>query len=170
MLFDVNRAIMSMLSINDASRTKGLGSICYRRSLENPFFQMSVKLYSFAAEAERFLGRYSQMEIYCREVTGKPLQVIEEQCRASISQMVELKKEEKASCLQKYWQLYLFFMGASSNTVELGGKAMDEKEVLLSTGPSHVTCILVKMFGRYELGAHLVIKKGDQQYLKTEEP
>eukprot|EP00957_Ditylum_brightwellii_P110778 8449312-Ditylum_brightwellii.AAC.1 len=32
---------------------------------------------------------------------------------------------------------------------------MDEKEVLLSTGPSHVTCILVKMSGRYELGAHL---------------
>eukprot|EP00957_Ditylum_brightwellii_P173395 13202200-Ditylum_brightwellii.AAC.1 len=42
---DVNHAIMSMLSIDDASRTEGLASICYRRTLENPFFLLEfVKL------------------------------------------------------------------------------------------------------------------------------
>ena len=29
---------------------------------------LAVKLYSLAAETEGFLGRHSQMEIYCREV------------------------------------------------------------------------------------------------------
>eukprot|EP00957_Ditylum_brightwellii_P038678 2923636-Ditylum_brightwellii.AAC.1 len=62
-------------------------------------------------------------------MTGKPLKVIEEQCQASITQMVELKEEECASCLRMYWQLYLDLMGSSDNTVELSGKAMDEKEL-----------------------------------------
>eukprot|EP00957_Ditylum_brightwellii_P204730 15340585-Ditylum_brightwellii.AAC.1 len=33
--------------------------------------EMAVKLYSLAAEAERFLGRYRQMEIYCCEVLAQ---------------------------------------------------------------------------------------------------
>eukprot|EP00957_Ditylum_brightwellii_P140184 10681857-Ditylum_brightwellii.AAC.1 len=42
---DVNQAIMSMLSTDDVSRTDGLASICYRRTLGNPFFLLEfVKL------------------------------------------------------------------------------------------------------------------------------
>eukprot|EP00957_Ditylum_brightwellii_P029828 2256456-Ditylum_brightwellii.AAC.1 len=42
---DVNGAIMSLLSIDDTSRTEGLASICYRRTLGNPFFLLEfVKL------------------------------------------------------------------------------------------------------------------------------
>eukprot|EP00957_Ditylum_brightwellii_P042795 3240286-Ditylum_brightwellii.AAC.1 len=42
---DVNQAIMSMLSIDDAPRTEGLASICYKRTLGNPFFLLEfVKL------------------------------------------------------------------------------------------------------------------------------
>eukprot|EP00957_Ditylum_brightwellii_P065491 4967762-Ditylum_brightwellii.AAC.1 len=42
---DVNQSIMSMLSIDDALRTHGLASICYRRTLEHPFFLLEfVKL------------------------------------------------------------------------------------------------------------------------------
>eukprot|EP00957_Ditylum_brightwellii_P096407 7341868-Ditylum_brightwellii.AAC.1 len=33
--------------------------------------QMAVKLYSLAAEAERVLGCYSQMEIHCSEVLAQ---------------------------------------------------------------------------------------------------
>ena len=60
-------------------------------------------------------------------------------------------------------------MGSSNNNVELSGKAMDEKEVVF-TPVLHVHFIIVKtiassLFGRYELGAHLVIEKGDEQYL-----
>eukprot|EP00957_Ditylum_brightwellii_P175505 13362466-Ditylum_brightwellii.AAC.1 len=103
-------------------------------------------------------------------MTGKPLKVIEEQCQTSITQTVELKEEEKASCLRTYWQLSLNLMGSSNNTVELSGKAMNENEIVF-TPFSHVTFTLVKtiassLFGRYELGAHLAIEKGDQQYLK----
>eukprot|EP00957_Ditylum_brightwellii_P016341 1228412-Ditylum_brightwellii.AAC.1 len=84
--------------------------------------------------------------------------------------MVELKEEEQASCLRMYWQLYLNLMGLSNNTVELSGKAMDEKDIVI-TPFSHVTFIVVKtiassLFGKYELGAHLAIEKGDQQFLK----
>eukprot|EP00957_Ditylum_brightwellii_P173271 13191366-Ditylum_brightwellii.AAC.1 len=35
---EVNRVIMALLSIDDENRTKGLSSICYRRTLGNPFF------------------------------------------------------------------------------------------------------------------------------------
>eukprot|EP00957_Ditylum_brightwellii_P108529 8277924-Ditylum_brightwellii.AAC.1 len=35
---DDNQAIPSMLSIDDASRTAGLSSICYRSTMGNPFF------------------------------------------------------------------------------------------------------------------------------------
>jgi len=33
--------------------------------------QKAVKLYFLAAEAERFLGRYSEVEIYCGEVLAQ---------------------------------------------------------------------------------------------------
>eukprot|EP00957_Ditylum_brightwellii_P024480 1847625-Ditylum_brightwellii.AAC.1 len=61
-------------------------------------------------------------------------------------------------------------MGSSNNTVELSGKAMDEKEMVFAP-VSRVMFTLVKtivssLFGRYELGAHLAIEKGKQQYLK----
>eukprot|EP00957_Ditylum_brightwellii_P088812 6763473-Ditylum_brightwellii.AAC.1 len=61
-------------------------------------------------------------------------------------------------------------MGSSNSTVELDGKAMDEKEVIF-TDASHTPFVVVKtiascLFGRYELGAHLAIKKGDKQILK----
>eukprot|EP00957_Ditylum_brightwellii_P036776 2785421-Ditylum_brightwellii.AAC.2 len=61
-------------------------------------------------------------------------------------------------------------MGSSNNIVELSGKAMDEKEVVF-TPISHAAFIIVNtialsLFGRYELGAHLAIEKGDHQFLK----
>jgi len=61
-------------------------------------------------------------------ITGKPLKVIEEQCQASITQMVELKEEDQASMQRMYWQLSLNLMRLSNNTVELSGNAMDEKK------------------------------------------
>eukprot|EP00957_Ditylum_brightwellii_P104264 7942001-Ditylum_brightwellii.AAC.1 len=102
--------------------------------------------------------------------TGKPLKLIEEQYQASITQMVELKEKEQASCLRMCWQSYLNLIGSSNNTVEVSDKAMDEKEIVF-TPVSHPTFIFVKtiafiLFGRYELGVHLAIEKGDQQYLK----
>eukprot|EP00957_Ditylum_brightwellii_P194403 14805442-Ditylum_brightwellii.AAC.1 len=47
---------------------------------------------------------------------------------------------------------------------------MDEKEVVF-TPVSHAHFIFVKtiassLFGRYELGVHLAIEKGDQQFLR----
>eukprot|EP00957_Ditylum_brightwellii_P137246 10464012-Ditylum_brightwellii.AAC.1 len=61
-------------------------------------------------------------------------------------------------------------MGSSNNTVELSGKAMDEKEVVFSP-VSHAIFVVTKtiacnLFGRYELGAQLAIEKGDKRYLK----
>jgi len=108
--------------------------------------------------------------VFVLHATGKPLKVIEEQCQASITQMVELKEEEQASHLRMYWQLYFNLMGSSNNTVELSGKAMNEKEIVF-TPSSHVAFICVKtiacsLFGMYELGAHLAIEKGDKQYFK----
>eukprot|EP00957_Ditylum_brightwellii_P063687 4833811-Ditylum_brightwellii.AAC.1 len=81
--------------------------------------------------------------------------------------MVELK-EEAAPGLRILWHLYLYVMGSSNNTVELSGNSMDEKKVDLVT---HATFIAVKtiassLFGKYELGAHLAVKKGEQQFLK----
>eukprot|EP00957_Ditylum_brightwellii_P132700 10119160-Ditylum_brightwellii.AAC.1 len=85
--------------------------------------------------------------------------------------MVELKEEDQASCLRMHWQLCFNLMGSSNNTVEFSGKAMDEKEVVILTRPRHATFLYVKtvassLFGRYELGAHLAIEKGDLEYLK----
>eukprot|EP00957_Ditylum_brightwellii_P115952 8844389-Ditylum_brightwellii.AAC.1 len=84
--------------------------------------------------------------------------------------MVELKEEEQALCLRMYWQLCLNLMGSSDNTIKFSGKAMNEKEII-HTGTSHAVCLYIKtvassLFGRYKLGAHLAIEKGDQQYVK----
>lgn len=103
-------------------------------------------------------------------VIGKPLSMVQEECKLSISQMVELKEEEQASCLRLYWQLCLNLMGSSNNTVKISGNAMDEEEVVFGPG-SHANFIIVKtvasnMFGRYELGAHQVIGSTDKQYFK----
>eukprot|EP00957_Ditylum_brightwellii_P212386 15367210-Ditylum_brightwellii.AAC.2 len=57
---------------------------------------------------------------------GKPLKLIEEQCQASISLMLDLKELEQAACLRSFWQLCLNLMGLSDNTVEFVGKAMNE--------------------------------------------
>eukprot|EP00957_Ditylum_brightwellii_P100188 7635624-Ditylum_brightwellii.AAC.1 len=60
-------------------------------------------------------------------------------------------------------------MGSSNNTVELSGNAMDEKELVFTPGPRAafivVKTIASSLFGRFELGAHLVVEKGNQQYL-----
>jgi len=100
---------------------------------------------------------------------GKPLNMIEEQCQASVSQMVELNAKEQAAALKMFWQLCLNLMGLSNNTVELSGKAMDEKE-LVFTGAVNMYFVLVKniafnLFGQYESVASLVIKKEAQQHL-----
>jgi len=100
---------------------------------------------------------------------GKPLKFIEEQCQASISQMDELKEEEQASCLRMFWQLFFNLMGSSNSTIELCGEAINEQEVVF-TDASHAAFVVVKIIasslsGRYELGAHLNIEKGDKQYL-----
>jgi len=100
---------------------------------------------------------------------GKPLKFIEEQCQASISQMDELKEEEHASCLRMFWQLFFNLMGSSNSTIELCGEAINEQEVVF-TDASHAAFVVVKIIasslsGRYELGAHLNIEKGDKQYL-----
>eukprot|EP00957_Ditylum_brightwellii_P104001 7923918-Ditylum_brightwellii.AAC.1 len=62
-------------------------------------------------------------------IIGKPLKVIEEQCKLSVSQMDELNEEEQASCLRMYWQLCFNLMGLSTNTVEFSGEAMNENKV-----------------------------------------
>eukprot|EP00957_Ditylum_brightwellii_P045836 3477327-Ditylum_brightwellii.AAC.1 len=42
---DVNRAIMTLLSIDKESQTEGLANICYKKTLGNPFFLLEfVKL------------------------------------------------------------------------------------------------------------------------------
>eukprot|EP00957_Ditylum_brightwellii_P058222 4415182-Ditylum_brightwellii.AAC.1 len=71
--------------------------------------------------------------VFLQFMVGKPLNVIEEQCQASITQAVELKEEDQASCLRLYWQMCFNLMGSSNSTVELIGKAMDEREVVFTS-------------------------------------
>eukprot|EP00957_Ditylum_brightwellii_P206729 15349699-Ditylum_brightwellii.AAC.1 len=83
--------------------------------------------------------------------------------------MDELKEEEQASCLRMFWQLFFNLMGSSNSTIELCGEAINEQEVVF-TDASHAAFVVVKIIasslsGRYELGAHLNIEKGDKQYL-----
>eukprot|EP00957_Ditylum_brightwellii_P069413 5269955-Ditylum_brightwellii.AAC.1 len=109
--------------------------------------------------------------VYVLYATGKPLTLIKEQCQASITQMIELKEEDQASSLRTYWQLYFNLMRSSNNIVEISDSTMDKKECAFTPG-SHAKFVIVKaiassLFGRYELGVHLVAEKEeDKQYLK----
>jgi len=96
--------------------------------------------------------------------------LVEELCQECVSQIVELKEEEQASCLKIQWQLYLNLMGLSNNTVEFKGKALDETDIVF-TDPVGAMFALAKniacnLFGEYEMGAHISIEKGYQQFLK----
>eukprot|EP00957_Ditylum_brightwellii_P100346 7649230-Ditylum_brightwellii.AAC.1 len=98
-----------------------------------PLQSLSKPLLEGSQSGMRTGDKASAMWCFFRHVIlqymiGKSLKVIEEQCQASITQMVELKEEDQASCLRVYWQLCFNLMGSSDNTVELSGKAMNEKE------------------------------------------
>eukprot|EP00957_Ditylum_brightwellii_P062745 4761647-Ditylum_brightwellii.AAC.1 len=86
--------------------------------------------------------------------------------------MVTLKEKEQASRLRCYWQSFLNLMGSSNSTVELTGKAMNEKEFVF-TKFSRVGFVIAKviacsLFGEYEIGAHLVIEKGSRHKFRLE--
>eukprot|EP00957_Ditylum_brightwellii_P071204 5412722-Ditylum_brightwellii.AAC.1 len=90
-------------------------------------------------------------------IIGKPLNVIKQHYKCSITQMVELKEEDQASCLSLFWQLCFNLMGSLKSTVEPGSKAMHEKEVVFDN-PSRADFVVVKtvmssLFGRYKQGA-----------------
>eukprot|EP00957_Ditylum_brightwellii_P204261 15338402-Ditylum_brightwellii.AAC.1 len=83
--------------------------------------------------------------------------------------MEELKEGEQALCQKISWQFYLNLMGQSNETVELRGKAMDETDVEFTT-LSHAMFVLTKvnaysLFGEYELGARMALKRADKQVL-----
>eukprot|EP00957_Ditylum_brightwellii_P106741 8143546-Ditylum_brightwellii.AAC.1 len=71
--------------------------------------------------------------------------------------MTELKEEEQSTCTRIIWQLCLNLMGQSNATVELRGRAIDEKEnsssVLGNSTFPIIKTIAYSLFGEYELGA-----------------
>jgi len=102
---------------------------------------------------------------------GKPLKLIEEQCQASISLMLDLKELEQAACLRSFWQLCLNLMGLSDNTVEFVGKAMNENNFAGShfsrTFLLVAKSIAYNLFVEYELGANQGIEKGLERFFKV---
>jgi predicted ATPase len=108
-------------------------------------------------------------------VVGKPLNAIIADCRISILQMEELKREVAEDSTRLILQCALNLMGRSQNAFILTGEAMDEEECVekarATKNDTYLNSVdffksyLYAYMGEHKLGAKLALSKGDK-YLK----
>lgn len=101
---------------------------------------------------------------------GRNLGTIEEDCRAYIAQMKELKQGPSGHNARILWQVVLNLMGRSQFKTRLTGEAMKEdvfrkmgetNPFLLAVLEANVQ-VLCSFFGDFKTGAELAIRRGDR--------